>query len=114
MNATVTEREGYTLAELEGTIDESAIATFDEHLHSAIETRGTRMLVDLSGSERITSAGVGHLVTLVSRANSKGSRVVLVNPTPFVASILKVTKLDKFFDIEPNIDAGIARLQAPN
>ncbi len=110
MNTTVRECDGYVLAELAGTIDEGAKAAFDEHLHSVIESPGKHLLIDLSGSARITSAGIGSLVTLVSRANAKGSRVVLVNPSPFVASIFQATKLNKFFEIAPTVDEGIARL----
>ncbi|MDP6467901.1 MAG: STAS domain-containing protein, partial [Pirellulaceae bacterium] len=74
---------------------------------------GKRLLVDLSGSPRITSAGIGHLVTLVSRANAKGNRVVLANLSPFVESIFQATKLTKFFDIAATVDEGIVRLRNP-
>ena len=111
MNVSLSEQDGYAVAVLQGTIDESAKAAFDDHLHEIIEKPGNGLLVDLSGSDRITSAGMGHLVTLVSRANAKGSQVVLVRPSNFVSSILGATKLTKFFDVESTLEEGIARLR---
>jgi anti-anti-sigma factor len=112
MKTTVTEHDGYAMAQLEGVVDESAMVAFDEQLHPIIEVPDGRLLLDLSGSERLTSAGIGHLVTLVSRANAKGSHVVLCQPSSYVRSILNATKLNRFFDIEPTVDEGSARLRA--
>ena len=100
----------YTRVILSGLLDEGAKSAFDEHLHPIIEERGCRLLVDLSGVERVSSAGLGHLVTLVSRANTKGNRVVLVSPTPFVRSVFHATKLTRFFEIEESVAKGIERL----
>ena len=100
----------YTLVTIEGTLDESAKSDFDEHLHPIIAEPGRRLLVDLSHVKRITSAGIGHLVTLVSRANTKGNGVVIVNPSPFVSSIFRATKLTRFFEIEDSTEKGVERL----
>jgi anti-sigma B factor antagonist len=110
MKVDLTDKGAYTLISTNGLLDESAKKEFDEHLHPIIAEGGRKLLVDLSGSERVSSAGIGHLVTLVSRANTKGSRVVLVNPTPFVRSIFHATRLTKFFEIADSTQAGIERL----
>jgi len=107
MNVTVTSGQGYKMARIEGSIDESGKALFDELLHPLIETPGSHLLLDLSDAERITSMGVGLLVTLVSRANTKGSRVVLAAATPFVSSIFRVTRLTRFFDLADTLDEGV-------
>jgi anti-anti-sigma factor len=110
MNIEVTEKEGYSLAALHGVLDDSSKQPFDELLHPIIAGGGGRLLIDLSGAERITSAGIGHLVTLVSRANTKGSRIVFANPTPFVKSVFAVTLLDRFLDIAGSADEAMERL----
>ena len=110
MKISLTRHDGYALAKTEGTIDETAKDCFDEHLHPIIESPGQRLLIDLAGSQRITSAGIGHLVTLVSRANAKGSHVVLTQPTSFVNSIFDATKITKFLDVEPSLEKAVNRL----
>ncbi len=113
MNISVTDEKGYVVARLDGGLEEDVKAAFDESLHPLVVDR-RHMLIDLGGVERVTSAGLGHLVTLVSRANTKNTHVVLARPTTFVNSILNVTKLTRFFDIEETLEAGIAKLRELN
>ena len=79
-------------------------------VHPLIEDGKSRLLVDLSGVERITSEGLAVFVALVSRANSKGSRVVFVNPSRFVQAIFEATKINRFLETEANAEDGLKRL----
>jgi anti-anti-sigma factor len=83
-----------------------------EMLHPLIEDGQSRILVDLSGVDRITTEAISVFVTLVSRANAKGSRVVFVNPSPFVRAIFSATKITKFLETEDTIEKGLERLFA--
>jgi anti-sigma B factor antagonist len=110
MLLTVTQHDGYVLAKTEGPLDEHARPFFRERLHPLVGKAGTRLVLDLSGSPRINSAGVGNLVALVADANTQGSRVALCNLTPFVTGVMSVTKLDTFFTIAPSVEAAVAKL----
>ena len=112
MNIQVTEHDDYVLAELNGVLDEEAQAAFAEHLHPIAAEGGRRILVDLGGVPRATSAGIGHLVTLVARVNTKQGYIVMASPTPFVSTVFSATRLTKFFDIEDNVETALARLLA--
>jgi anti-anti-sigma factor len=109
MELTVTHHNGYVLAKTQGPLDEHARGAFREQLHPLVGTAKTRLILDLSGSPRINSPGVGNLVALAADANTQGSRVVLCSLTPFVAGVMSVTKLDTFFEIAPNVDAAIGK-----
>ena len=109
METTVEQRDGYHLAKFSGPLEEDAKDDFDQHLHPIVASGG-RVLIDLSGVPRITSAGIGHLVTLVSRANTKSGRVVLASPSNFVKSIFHATKLERFFEIAESVDEGVEKL----
>lgn len=111
MKITVVPDQDYHFARIEGTIDESAKVLFDEQLHPLIERTGHRLLIDLSAADRITSTGIGLLVTLVSRANTKGGRVVLAGATPFVSSIFRLSRLNRFFDLAPTVEEGEVMLR---
>jgi anti-anti-sigma factor len=108
MEVTFVPNDGYVLARTRGPIDESAKDTFHEQLHPLIAD-GTRLILDLSGSQRIDSQGVSNLVTLVAHANTNSSRVIFCNLQPYVATVLGVTKLDKFFDIAPTLEEAVER-----
>ena len=108
MEVTFVPNDGYVLARTSGAINEAAREVFQEQLHPLVAD-GTQLVLDLSGSQRIDSQGVSNLVTLVAHANTNSSRVIFCNLQPYVAQVLSVTKLDKFFDVATSLDDAIAR-----
>jgi len=109
MELTLSTKEGFTVASTKGAIDESARESFREHLHPLVGKKGTRLIIDLSGSPRINSAGIGNLVALTADANTNDSRVVLCRPQTYVMMVISITKLDKFFLLAPDLDAAVAK-----
>ena len=112
MEVSVTRHDGYVVARTGGNLDETARDPFREHLHPLFAAKGTRLIVDLSDSTRINSAGIGNLVALVADANTNSSRVILCGMQPYVSMVIGVTKLDKFFEILPSLDEAIERVRA--
>jgi anti-sigma B factor antagonist len=108
MELTLTSRDGFTIAATQGPIDESAREPFRQHLHPLVGEKGTQLIIDLSGSPRINSSGLGNLVALTADANTNESRVVLCSAQTFVSMVISITKLDKFFTIAPTLDAAVA------
>jgi anti-anti-sigma factor len=108
MELTITRHDNYILAKTTGPLDEQARPVFREQLHPLVGNAGTRLVLDLTNSPRINSAGVGNLVALVADANTQGSRLALCNLAPFVAAVMAVTKLDSFFAIAPDVEAAVA------
>lgn len=103
----------HTCVAFRGILDEHSKAAFDEHLHPLLEKGATRLLIDLSACPRATSAGLGHLVTFVSRANTKGGQVVFASPTPFLRTVLHATKLTKFLDLVDSLEEAERQLASP-
>ena len=58
-----------------------------------------RLAIDLSGLRSIDSNGLAVLIAVVTRSRLTHGRVVLVAPSPFVAGVLSVTRLDRWFDV---------------
>ncbi len=113
MKLEVDDADTYKIVRYSGVVDGSAREPTYDLVHPIIEQNGSRVLVDLSGVERINSEGIGVFVTLVSRANQKGSRVVFVQPSPLVKAVFDVTKITQFLTTEDSIDQGIDRLLKP-
>jgi anti-anti-sigma factor len=113
MDLNVTRHDNYVVARTGGNLDETARDPFREHLHPLFATKGTRLIVDLSDSPRINSAGIGNLVALVADANTNDSRVTLCSLQPYVSMVISVTKLDKFFEIAATLDEAITRAREP-
>lgn len=111
MQLTITHSDGYVLARTEGPLDDSTRTAFRDQLHPLVRRDGARMILDLSGSQRISSPGLSSLVALVADANTQSARVILCGLSPFVAGVMAVTKLDRYFEIQPNADAAAGALQ---
>lgn len=91
-------------------MDGSAGELFREYLHPLVGQSGTKLVLDLSESDRIDSNGIGELVLLVTHANSNSSRVVLAACSPFVSIVLNRSRLDRFFDTADSVAEAIRRV----
>lgn len=110
MQIQMTVSDGVIVAALDGVLDEAARQPFETQLHPLVVERGARLALDLSAVPRATSTGLGQLVSLVARANTKGASVMLAAPSPFVRSVLAVSRLDQFFAIADTVAEAKRRL----
>ena len=70
-----------------------------------------RVVLEMSHVAFVGSLGIGDLVRVVTQANTQGGRIILAGLTPFVAGVLKTTKLDKFFEICASPDEALKRFK---
>lgn len=112
MELTLDLEEGIPVAHTVGPLDETSRAVFRERLHPLVGKPGGRLVLDLAGSPQINSPGIGSLVALTADANTNDSLVVLCNLQPYVAMVVRVTKLDRYFVLEPDLPAAVARCKA--
>ena len=110
MELNLSHEPGYVLASTVGPIDDSVDELFREYLHPLIGQSGTRLILDLSKSNFITSKGLGQLVSLAVHANTNSSRVILAACTPFVSVVLDRSKLSQFFEVVESAAAAIRRV----
>jgi anti-anti-sigma factor len=113
MELKIEDKAGYVLATAGGYVDDSARELFREHLHPLVGQRGAKLVLDLSGAKRVNSAGLSHLVMLVTNANTNSSRVVMAACSPFIAGVLSRSKLDQFFELAESVEEAVARLTGP-
>jgi anti-sigma B factor antagonist len=84
---------------LTGEIDLHQSPDFHQALVSECDLKPARLVIEMSGVDYIDSSGVGSLVEIYRRVKKSGGKLILVAPGPRVASVLEITKLDKFFTI---------------
>ena len=110
MELKTSHEEGYVLAATVGTIDDTARELFNESLHPLVGQSGTSVVLDLSQSNLINSDGIGQLVSVVTHANTSGSRVVLAACSPFISEVLDRNKLNTFFEMADSVPDAIRRV----
>ena len=110
MELDVVDQEGYVLARTHGPINDESAGPIREQLDPVISRDEASLIIDISDSPRINSAGLAILVRLVTDANKYGSRMILAAPSSFVANVLDVTKLSEFFEVAASVEAAVDRL----
>lgn len=110
MQLACTPEDGYTLAVCEGQMDDSARHAFRNSIHPLFVERGVNVIVDLAQISWINSEGIAAMVRLVADANTKGCRVIFAAPSTFVFEVLKVTRLDSYFETADTRNAALATL----
>ena len=84
-----------------------------DQVQSLVAEPGAVVIIDLSQLRWLDSSGLGHLISLGTRARLSEARLILVGPTPFVAGVLEMTQLDRWFEIVPDLDEARQRLAKP-
>jgi anti-anti-sigma factor len=69
------------------------------------------VVLDLEYLAGIDSAGLELLLWLIDEVASRRGALKLVKPDPVIQEILRITRLDKRFDIDDSIEAAAKRLR---
>lgn len=92
-----------TVVRLTGELTELDVERLTDVFSDVAYGDNARVAVELSGLKTIDSSGLSALITIVTRSRLTQGRVVLVAPSPFVAGVLSVTRLDTWFDLCDNL-----------
>ncbi len=106
---TIEQRDGVSILRLEG--DLTSQSNLKANLEPLVDRRSNRIVLDLSRVPMISSGSLTDLMEMTARANSRGSRLVLLSPSPFVEGVLATTKLDKYFDVHGDLDSALRALK---
>jgi anti-sigma B factor antagonist len=80
-------------------------------IHNFLEHGHNRILLNLERADFIDSAGLGELVRSHASIRNRGGKLKLVNPSANVHHLLKITKLDHVFEIEPDEESALRSLR---
>jgi anti-sigma B factor antagonist len=86
-------------------------AGLEPHLEEATAS-GYRMVLDLSGLEYVSSAGLRCFMLAAKQAASHGSKIVLAALRPVVAEIFQISRFDMLFEIYPSVRDALGTLSA--
>jgi len=66
-----------------------------------------KILLNLKGVTFIDSSGIGELTGALTAVQRQGGQLKLVNPSPRVVDLLRITRLDTMFDIRDDENSAI-------
>jgi anti-sigma B factor antagonist len=110
MTFEIEERGGVRIIPMHGELAGDDSGDFVEAVTNLLGGPGARIVLDLHDVQFMRSDGLGVLVRVTAQANVQEGRIILANPSPFVAGVLSTTRLDRFFEICPTVDDAIKKL----
>lgn len=91
-----------------GRIDSSNAAQFDQFLKTNLVDRGRyHIVLDMSGVNYISSAGLRAMVALLREANKHRGAVLLAAPSERVEEVLKLAGLHQLFKVYPDTTQAV-------
>lgn len=70
----------------------------------------TKVVIDLGGVEKIDSAGVGVLASIVTSANNSGASLVFSSIPKRAEKMIVLVGLMRVLDVEPTLDVAVQSL----
>jgi anti-anti-sigma factor len=105
-----TERHGdIPIARVEGEVDASNAEVVGVKLHALVDNHSLALVVDLTGTTYLDSAGINLLFALAEelRARQQTLRLVVAGATP-IARMAKLTALDRACPTHATLDEALA------
>ena len=93
---------------IEGDIDLHISPAITEALNAMIKKKPERIVIDLSRSTYIDSAGVAALMLAKQEVEAYGGKFFLSGVQETIRLILETSRLDRIFWIFPDVDAALA------
>jgi len=115
MKIEIESREPATVVVIEGSIDGLTAETLLSTLQGQVEAGSTRLVVDFSGVDYTSSAGLRALLATVKEARRRGGDLRLARIRPNVRKVLELSGFTSILKVYDEVDAAVESFgaQAP-
>lgn len=96
---------------VKGRVDMVASDAFRDHLLTML-TGGLPLVIDFSGVDYISSAGLRALMLGSKQARSTGTQLAVAALQPVVLEIFQISRFDKLLPCHPTVDAALAAVRS--
>ena len=93
---------------LEGDIDLHVSPAVTESLNAVIKKKPEWIVIDLSRATYIDSAGMAALIVAMQEVEAYGGKFFLAGLQETLRSIFQTSRLERIFQIFPDVDAALA------
>ncbi len=91
--------DGYTVLKIQGEVDASSSIQLDEALAELIAAQPPAILVDCTGLQYISSAGLGVFMSYIEELDSKQIKMVLFGLSDKVRHVFDILGLDQLLQL---------------
>ncbi len=101
MEINVSEMRRVQLFEVIGRVDSTNATELGTAMDRAVDDGKSNLVLDLSGVEYMSSAGLREMVRILKRVKRVGGDLRIANPSERVREVLELAGLDSVFEIYP-------------
>ncbi len=106
MEINLKNQQDICIAELTGDIDGQTSSMVQEKLLSLL-TFQSRVILNLTEVEYMSSAGLRVLLNLYKQAENQGSKIILIGLSEDVKDVMEVTGFLNFFTLSNNLETAL-------
>lgn len=82
-------------------------SSFKEQLFLDIADGNSLIVLNMENVNHIDSSGLGAILFGTRQANNSGGKLVLTGVNPNIDTLLKIARLDRIYEIFPNVDEAV-------
>jgi anti-sigma B factor antagonist len=113
MELSIHENQGVTVVMVSGEMDVGNSTQLGEELDRLLTEGSRKLVIDLGKVGFMNSAGLTMLIHYYKLARSNCGDISLVALQPPVRHVFQLTRLDRVFDLQPDVAKGIQRFTGP-
>jgi len=115
MSLIITEKQsgaGVTILEVKGFIDTSTSGVLEDAIKKVLESGNAKLVLDLAGSEFISSAGWGAMVAYLKKLRTAGGDLKLAAMVDKVDKVFKLMEFDSLIDAFAAVEEAVRSFKA--
>ena len=101
---------GVVFVGVKGFLDAHTFEQLEREFHDLFDAGSYRLIVDLSGLDYISSAGLRVVLLLAKRLKQADGRLVLCGMQPHVQEVFDISGFLAILDVAPGRDEALGRL----
>jgi anti-sigma B factor antagonist len=113
MELTVHDNHGVTVVMVSGEMDAGNSTQLGEELDHLLAEGSRKVVIDLGKVDFINSSGLATLVHYYKLARSNCGDISLVALQPPVRQVFQLSRLDRVFDLQPDVARAVQRFTGP-
>ncbi len=108
MDIKTREEQGTVIVEVSGRLDAATTGQFETSCSETIQSKsGAKVILDFSGLEYISSAGLRSLLSLAKKLKATGGSLKLCNLTGIVKEVINIAGFDQFLPVCADLQSAI-------
>ncbi len=96
---------------VEGSMDAITVNEFDAEWKKVLEEGAKKIVVEMSGLEYISSAGLRGILMLAKTTKMKGVRLAFAGMRDMVSDMFRLSGFLTILSVHPDVQAAVASLQ---